>query len=307
MAEEKAKTTVRHGRGITNDIQAVNELRFSERDAARNQLFVGHLASVDVLWSTNADGKTFTGMRMPRLQFHFESEHPNKSERRHVRFVLRPVESTTETMAGGDKEWQVNNVFRGIKHMLDVFYLKGRELTPEEIDALDLGFNDSDEKGQYVLVEAQDVLNGYQKVFENVAAMMNGTFGLKEGEVAHPCYKDASGKPLKVWMKLLRYRRQRAKGWQPVGSDGELAFDSFIGSGLVELMQANQDAKVLSVDPSFESITPKQVQKANPTIGGQVAPGAASQVTGGGLPPYANTGGAGDAGFAAGANGDMPF
>lgn len=301
MAEEKAKAKVRHGRGITNETQSTNELRFHERDASPNQLFVGHLESVDVLWSTNADGKTFTGLKVPRLQFHFESEHSNKSERRHVRFILRPVESSTETMEGGEAEWKVNNVFRGIKHMLEVFYLKGKEFTQAEIDALDLGFNDSDDEGNYVMVDPQDVLNGYQKLFENVAAMMNGTFNLKEGEVAHPCYKDANGKPLKVWMKLLRYRRNRTKGWQPVGSDGELAFDSFIGGGLVELQQAGQPAHILQVDPSYESITPKETKK-QPTVG---APGAAA--TAQGLPAYANTGGIGDAAFAAGSEGNMPF
>lgn len=309
MVEETAKK-IRKGRGISNDTQAVSELRFHERNAARNGLFVGHLESVQVLWSTNADGKTFTGLKVPRLEFHFESNESKVTERKHVRFVLRPVESSTETMPGGNDEWKVNNVFKGIKHMLDVFYLRGRNFTDEEVNALNLGFDDIDDEGNYVMVEPQEVLDGYAFVFENVASMMNGTFGLKDGETPKPCFKDANGNPLPVWMKLLRYRKSRNKGWQKVGQSGELAFDGFIGSGLVELQRANENAHILSIDPSFESIMPqKEKENKLPSVGGVSAGVVAGGIPGaGGLPAYAATNGIGDgAAEAAGQEGDMPF
>ena len=46
-------------RGISNSTQAVSQLKFHEKDASPNGLFIGHLEEVKVEWSTNADGKTF--------------------------------------------------------------------------------------------------------------------------------------------------------------------------------------------------------------------------------------------------------
>ena len=48
--------------------------------------------------------------------------------------------------------------------------------------------------------------------------------------------------------------------------NGELAFDSFIGNGVVELMKKDMPPTVLRLDLSKESITPKETKKA-PTIG----------------------------------------
>ena len=62
-------------RGVSNQTQAVNQLKFHEKDAAQNGLFVGHLEEVRVDWSLNADGKSFSGMNVPRLTYHFTSNH----------------------------------------------------------------------------------------------------------------------------------------------------------------------------------------------------------------------------------------
>lgn len=53
-----------------------------------------------------------------------------------------------------------------MKHIYNVFVLKGRDLTEEEIDALTLPFEDFDENMQYVPVEAEEVIAGYKTVFE---------------------------------------------------------------------------------------------------------------------------------------------
>ena len=255
-------------RGVSNQTQAVNQLKFHEKDAAQNGLFIGHLEEVRVDWSTNADGKSFTGMSVPRLTYHFASNHPNVSERRHVYNTLFPVESNVNTIPNGIEAWKVDNILNWIKHTLDVLYLKGRQLTPQEEDALTLPFCDYDENNEYVAVDPEEVIKGYATLFNNVVAIMTGKFNLAEGDVPQPCYKDANGKPISLWMKLLRHKRRKSD-WVNVGQNGELGFDQFIGSGVLELQKVNTPPAILRIDLAKESITPKETKK-QPTIG---APG----------------------------------
>ena len=263
-------------RGVSNKTQAVAQLKFHEKDAAQNGLFVGHLEEVRVDWSNNADAKSFTGMSIPRLTFHFASNHANASEKRHVYQTLFPVESNVNTIPGGSEDWRVNNVFNWIKHILDVFYLKGREMTEAEEDALSLTFEDFDENGEYVSVEVEDVIAGYRAIFENAAAMLNGSFELADGEVAKPVYKTSDGKYIPCWLKLLRHKKRKGD-WINVGANGDLAFDGFIGNGVVELLKKDCPPTVLRLDLAKESITPKETKKT-PTIG---APGMGAPAMGG--------------------------
>lgn len=259
-------------RGVSNETKAVAQLRFHEKDASpANGLFMGQLLEVKVEWSVNADGKSFTGMKVPRLTYHFASLHSNVQEQRHIYQTLFPVESTVLTIPEGAEAWKVNNVLNWIKHVLDVFYLKGRQLTPEEEDALTIPFCDFDENNQYVAVEPEEVLNGYATLFNNVVAIMEGKFNLADGETPKCCYKDANGVPFKIWMKLLRHRR-RKDTWVNVGQNGELAFDQFIGAGCIELQKPNTPPSILRIDFAKESITPKDTKKV-PSIGGPMAPG----------------------------------
>lgn len=266
-------TAKRNRRGVSNATKAVANLKFHEKDAStQNALFVGHLAEVRVDWSENAEGKQFTGEKVPRLTLHFTSEHKNVSEQRHVYYTLNCVESNVNTIPGGTEEWKVNNVFNWIKHILDVYYLKGREMTEEEEAALTLPFEDYDDEGNYVTVETKDVIAGYAFIFNNFAAMMNGQFNLADGEVAKPCFKTSDGKFIPAWLKLLRHKKVKGE-WRNVAQNGELGFDSFIGNGVVELIRKDMPPAVLRVDLAKESITPKETKKA-PTLGG-VASGMA--------------------------------
>ena len=260
-------TAKRNRRGVSNATKAVANLKFHEKDAStQNALFVGHLAEVRVDWSENAEGKQFTGEKVPRLTLHFTSEHKNVSEQRHVYYTLNCVESNVNTIPGGTEEWKVNNVFNWIKHILDVYYLKGREMTEEEEAALTLPFEDYDDEGNYVTVETKDVIAGYAFIFNNFAAMMNGQFNLADGEVAKPCFKTSDGKFIPAWLKLLRHKKVKGE-WRNVAQNGELGFDSFIGNGVVELIRKDMPPAVLRVDLAKESITPKETKKA-PTMGG---------------------------------------
>lgn len=299
-------------RGINNNRHAVNRLKFHEKDAAGNGLFVAHLDSVSVDWSVNAEAKAFTGLRVPRLTFTFASNHTNPNERRYVVKTLFPVESNVDTIPDGKDAWQVDNVLNWAKHILDILYFKGREMTPEEEDALTLTFEDftEDENGtvQYVAIEPQEVIDGYRHVFENVAAMINGTFNLADGETAKPCYKDANGNPIPLWTKLLRAVRNRKGDWTNVDKGGELSFTGFVGSGAIEVVKGTNPPAILRIDAAKESITPKQVNKA-PSVGVPQMPGVGAGMAVPGMPglggnPSMNP--SGNAAFA-GASDDLPF
>lgn len=212
------------------------------------------------------EGRQFTGEKVPRVTLHFTSEHKNVSEQRHVYRILNCVESNVNTIPDGSEEWRVNNVFNWIKHILDVYYLKGREMTKEEEDALTLPFEDYDDNGDYIAVDTQDVINGYAFIFNNFTAMMNGQFNLPEGEIAKPVFKTGDGKFIPAWLKLLRHKKVKGE-WKAVAQNGELGFDNFIGNGVVELIRKDMPPAVLRVDLAKESITPKETKKA-PTIGG---------------------------------------
>lgn len=297
---EKAVKPIR--RGINNETKAVAQLRFHEKDAAGNGLFMAHLHRVSVEYSTNTDGKQFTGLRVPRLVFEFCSNHSSESEMRHVYHSLFPVESNVETIPGGKEDWKVNQVLNFIKHMLDVYYLKGRALSEKEIEDLSLPFVDFDENNQYVAVEPETVLAGYESVFRVVSDMLNGNYSKAGEEVSgKPVYKTADGKFIPCWLKLIRYKKRKTD-WAPV-SNGDLAIDPFIGAGVVEIAKGTNPPSILMIDLSKESITPKEVRKT-PTIGGQ------SNMMGGVMAAAPMTMGAGNNNAAyneVAAVGEMPF
>lgn len=288
-------------RGVNNEIKATAQLRFHEKDAAPNGLFMAHLHNVSVEWSTNTDGKQFTNEKVPRLQFEFASNTADVNEMRHVYQSLFPVESNVNTIPGGSEEWKVNQVLNFIKHILDVYYLKGRKLTEAEEDALSLPFMDFDDDGNFVALDVKEILDGYAQLFNNVVAMMNGTWNLTDGETAKPCYRDDNGKFLRCWIKLLRHKKVKGE-WKNVTQNGDLGFDMFIGSGIVELApNPNSQPKIISVDSSKESITPKEIKKA------ATIPGVAGMDGGvvAGMPGMGGT--AAGSAYTEAAADDMPF
>lgn len=304
FAAGSAQSTVKKARrGVNNETKAVAQLRFHEKDAStQNGLFIGHLESCSVDWSVNAEGKQFTGEKVPRVTLHFASNHTSASEQRHVYYTLNCVESNVNTIPDGSEDWKVNNIFHWMKHILDVYYLKGREMTAEEEEALSLPFEDFDDEGNYVAVETADVIKGYAFIFNNFVAMMNGSFNLPDGETPKPCYKTADGKFIPAWLKLLRHKKVKGE-WKNVAQNGELGFDSFIGNGVVELIRKDMPPAVLRLDLAKESITPKETKKT-PTIG---APNNAMAGMGGVMPTAPMNMGNADIGAYTDAAGDVPF
>lgn len=271
-------------RGVSNQTKATSQLKFHEKDAAQNGLFIGRLASVEVKWSTPEKG-AFTGLKTPNLVFHFTSNHTDAAELRHVYHTLFAVESTVDTAnPNGQFAWRVTNVFNHIKHILDTFYLKGRDLTPEEEDALSLNFVDFDEEtNEFIIVDPQEVLNAYGTLFTNVAAMLNGTYNIEEGEIPKPCYKDANGNPVTIWLKLLRAVKTKS-GWSNVNQNEELSIPNIVGTGYIERFKPNANPLIIRLDLVKESITPKAPNKptlgVNPMIGGFATPMMGGETTG---------------------------
>lgn len=306
MSTEKVKVS---RRGIANSAKKTI-LRFHEKDAVANGpamgLFVGHLATVEVTKSTikeDAKGlQSFAGKEIPRLVLRFESNHPNEAERRHYTMTFNPIESNVDTIPGGSSAWQVDNLFTWMNNLLEIFYLNGRTLNEEEENALSLTFEDYDADNNYIPVEADDVIKGYTILFENFVAMMNGKFATKGQEASgKPCYLTEKGTMIPLWMKLTRYKKTK-NGWRETGNNGELAFDVFYTTPLIEKMKGSNPPVFVSYDPSRESITPKEVAKKTPTIGGQANAIAGGVMMGGAMPMGTMQG---NAGVEAGT--DMPF
>ena len=256
-------------RGISNETKATAQLKFTESDCTNLGLFIGSLSEVTVAFTTGKENTNFAGLKLPHLTFHFTSEptHNKEEEKRHLYHTLFPVESNIDTIPGGKQEWRVNNVFNWIKHILDIYYLDGRQLTEQEEDALSLPFMDYDDNGEYIMLDPQEILDGYGVLFTNVANMLNGQYAANgETPSGKPSYRDGNGKVIPVWMKLLRHKK-RNNEWTNVGTNGDLAFDSFIGSGCIERYKGSGTfPKILKFDAAKESITPKETKKA-PNLG----------------------------------------
>ena len=284
--------------------RGTTRLKFSHEQAKQNGLFIGHLESVVVSMIQIGEDKTgmpsFNGLEIPKIVLTFASNDPEVSKRNYVSLQFTAVESNANTIPGGKDEWKVNTVFDWFKHILNVYVLKGRELTEDEANALTLSFEDFDEQGEYVPVEPEDVIAGWKTLFENFENIIN------RGRDGQPYYKSKDGKYIPVWIKLLRYIKTGKKGWQPI-NNGDLAFPSFVGEGCIEVYKQNTPPSI-RIDSVKEAIIPMNVEKAKapnmptPGIGGIAAPAM------GGVPVVDPMVGAGNFnGIATEAADDMPF
>lgn len=284
--------------------RGTTRLKFSHEQAKQNGLFIGHLESVAVSMIQIGEDKTgmpsFNGLEIPKIVLTFASNDPEVSKRNYVSLQFTAVESNANTIPGGKDEWKVNTVFDWFKHILNVYVLKGRELTEDEANALTLSFEDFDEQGEYVPVEPEDVIAGWKTLFENFENIIN------RGRDGQPYYKSKDGKYIPVWIKLLRYIKTGKKGWQPI-NNGDLAFPSFVGEGCIEVYKQNTPPSI-RVDSVKEAIIPMNVEKAKapnmptPGMGGVAAPAM------GGVPVVDPMVGAGNFnGIATEAADDMPF
>lgn len=243
-------------RGISNDVTGSSRLKFSNTDANLNSLFLGRIDSIEVKnVDFKADGNNdFAGLSVPRLVITFTSNHDIAADRRYAELSFLPVASNADTIIGGRFAWQVDRVIIYLKHILDVFVLKGRPMAEEMEDALCLPFDDMDDSMQYVAVDANDVANGWGSLFTAFATIMNNN--------GTPHFANAAGKSIPIWMKLLRHIKSKGE-WSNVASGnagGNLAFPQFVGEGVIEVYRENVAPKI-SVNPANETIILKDIAK----------------------------------------------
>lgn len=242
-------------------------LKFGNDQAKPNGLFLGHLEEVKYSTITIGEDKTgmpsFNGFEIPKLTLTFASNEEDPNKRHYVSKTFTAVESNVNTIPGGKEEWKVNSVFDWLKHVLNVYYLKGRELTDEEATALSLTFEDFDEQGEYVSVDTEIVINAWKVLFENFENIMN------RGKDGKPVYHDKNNKFIPVWLKLLRYVKSR-KSWTPI-NNGDLSLPQFVGEGCIEIYQQNTIPSI-KIDLVKETILIINVEKPKtpnmPAVGG---------------------------------------
>lgn len=250
---EEVKKVSRRGLGAA---RGTARLKFGNDQAKPNGLFLGHLEEVKYSTITIGEDKTgmpsFNGFEIPKLTLTFASNEEDPNKRHYVSKTFTAVESNVNTIPGGKEEWKVNSVFDWLKHVLNVYYLKGRELTDEEATALSLTFEDFDEQGEYVSVDTEIVINAWKVLFENFENIMN------RGKDGKPVYHDKNNKFIPVWLKLLRYVKSR-KSWTPI-NNGDLSLPQFVGEGCIEIYQQNAIPSI-KIDLVKETILIMNVEK----------------------------------------------
>lgn len=261
---EEVKKVSRRGLGSAH---GTARLKFSNDQAKPNGLFLGHLEEVKYSTITIGEDKTgmpsFNGFEIPKLTLTFASNEEDPNKRHYISKTFTAVESNVNTIPGGKEEWKVNSVFDWLKHVLNVYYLKGRELTDEEATALSLTLEDFDEQGEYVSVDTEIVINAWKVLFENFENIMN------RGKDGKSVYHDKNNKFIPVWLKLLRYVKSR-KSWTPI-NNGDLSLPQFVGEGCIEIYQQNAIPSI-KIDLVKETILIMNVEKPKtpnmPAVGG---------------------------------------
>lgn len=262
---ENANVTKKVNRRGLGAARGTTRLKFVNEMANAKGLFDAHLDSVTVSMIKIGEESTgmpsFNGLEIPKLTLTFASNEPNANERHYQTLTFTAVESNVETIPGGKNEWKVNSVFDWLKHILNVFVLKGRELNEEEEAALSLSFEDFDENGEYVAVEPEEVIAGWKVLFENFQNIMN------TGRDGEPVYKTKDGKDIPLWIKLIRFVKSKKNGWAPV-NNGDLSFPSFVGQGCIEIHKQNKVPSIY-LDKVKETILIMNVEKPKtPNVGG---------------------------------------
>jgi len=254
---EVAATTKVNRRGVAA-ARGTQRLKFTHELAKSNGLFIGHLASVEVsnilIGESTTGMPSFNGLEIPKIVFTFSSNEEDVNKRHYQTLQFTAIESNVNTIPGGKDEWKVNAIFDWVKHLLNVFVLKGRELTDEEANALSLSFEDFDEEGSYSPIESEDVIAGWKTLFDNVENILN------RGADDKPVYKSKDSKFITLWIKLIRYNKHRTKGWTAI-NNGDLSFPTFVGEGCIEIFKQNINPSI-RIDIVKESILPMNIDKA---------------------------------------------
>lgn len=292
-------------RGISNETRTTSRKKFSHKDAINNLwLFVGHLHA-RVAWVTMKEDNNmrpaFAGKAIPQLVIEATSLHTNPADVRVASKTFWPYESNVDYIPGGSKEKFINMDFAWIKHFLDVVVFKGREMTDEESEMLELGYVDYDDNGQYEPVEVEDVIKAWGVLFDNVVKLV------ETGENGKSALLDKVGNQRQFWFRLNRYYKNKGD-WAFSGQgseEGDLVFPNIVGQGIFEekfmLDATHFKEPSLMFDITKERIAPmdgvqsKQKKAPNlaaaPGIGGIAMGAGIVQPSMAGMPNFGAAGG----------------
>lgn len=292
-------------RGISNETRTTSRKKFSHKDAVNNLwLFVGHLHA-RVAWVTMKEDNNmrpaFAGKAIPQLVIEATSLHTNPADVRVASKTFWPYESNVDYIPGGSKEKFINMDFAWIKHFLDVVVFKGREMTDEESEMLELGYVDYDDNGQYEPVEVEDVIKAWGVLFDNVVKLV------ETGENGKSALLDKVGNQRQFWFRLNRYYKNKGD-WAFSGQgseEGDLVFPNIVGQGIFEekfmLDATHFKEPSLMFDITKERIAPmdgvqsKQKKAPNlaaaPGIGGIAMGAGIVQPSMAGMPNFGAAGG----------------
>lgn len=293
-------------RGISNETRTTSRKKFSHKDAINNiWLFVGNLHA-RVAWVTMKEESNmrpaFAGKAVPQLIIEATSLHTNPVDVRVASKTFWAYESNVDYIPGGSKEKFINMDFAWIKHFLDVVVFKGREMTDEESEMLELGYVDYDDNGQYEPVEVEDVIKAWGVLFDNVVKLVE-----TGGENGKSALLDKAGNQRQFWFRLNRYYKNKGD-WAFSGQgseEGDLVFPNIVGQGIFEekfMIDANHFREPsLLFDFTKERIAPMEgvqsKQKKAPNLAaaasiGGIAMGAGIVQPGmGGMPNFGAAGG----------------
>ena len=293
-------------RGISNETRTTSRKKFSHKDAINNiWLFVGNLHA-RVAWVTMKEESNmrpaFAGKAVPQLIIEATSLHTNPVDVRVASKTFWAYESNVDYIPGGFKEKFINIDFAWIKHFLDVVVFKGRKMTDEESEMLELGYVDYDDNGQYEPVEVEDVIKAWGVLFDNVVKLVE-----TGGENGKSALLDKAGNQRQFWFRLNRYYKNKGE-WAFSGQgseEGDLVFPNIVGQGIFEekfMIDANHFREPsLLFDFTKERIAPMEgvqsKQKKAPNLAaaagiGGIAMGAGIVQPGmGGMPNFGAAGG----------------
>jgi hypothetical protein len=250
---------------------------YNESDVKRNGLCLGYLRSVtveevDISPKTVSMG-SLAGMRVPVLRFNFDNGDADELKRKYHTHTFFPVESSTETFAGGAQGWRVTSQLQYFVHYIQTFITHSagvppmptyRNIVPLINDAI---YPEVDGKIDYKAVPTfnpvatDEVIADYARRFNAMCKLMNNGM-TKDGAIredndpdAFPVFKDRTIKTTKnhIFLWLLLLRSTRVKGsWRNVNQDGSFGFPSFLGKGVIEVV-ANGVEPVLHFDSATMS------------------------------------------------------
>ena len=249
----EVKTTKVNRRGIAS-ARGTTRMKFDHKQALPNGLFLGHLDNVEVKEVTIGEETSglpsFNGLSVPQIIFTFASNEEDANKRKYVTLRFMAVESNSETIPGKKDEWKFNQPLDYIKHILNVYVFKNREITDEEAELLTIDYEDFDENGDYLVVQPEIVIEAWKKFFNNVVNIL-----YNDGK---PHYKDKNGKFITTYLKLIRYFKNGKNGWKAV-ANGDLAFPTFVGEGVIEIVKQNT-TPAIRIDVIREDIRPRQIE-----------------------------------------------